>query len=241
MEIFEPANFFQMANLIANLFTGLIAVSGLLIALATYYVAKEALGVWKKEKAFDIDIEGYAKSIDAIKILEDLKIDQYNPEYVQKTWGDVMSFINSKDETEVYRSFVNLFSYSEYFNGLKERMFEMRKQSLKVFNVSTDPELIDFYDKYITVEANIYAIHHNYHYSKINQFIDQYNYKEFAKEKYAVCLYFNAIKVKEPQTPDNQLYQELYDHFFKTVGGDPIDGLRQQQVSFFYHKLKKNR
>src|SRR5690606_16196653 len=96
----------------------------------------------------------------------------------------------------------------------------------------------DFYDKYISVEANLYAIHHNYHTFILNNFIDKYQYKEFAKEKSAPSIYFNAAKANEPDTSDAQLYRELYDHFFFNIGGDPLGNLRKQQVSFIYSNLK---
>lgn len=238
MDLLEPHNFFDMAGLIAGLITGLIAIAGLNIATATYFTAKEALKGWEKERRFDIDIEGMAKSLDAIRVLEDLKIEQYDPEFVRETWDDVLSDIVSYGENNVYRSFVNLFSYSRYYQNLKDRMFDMRKQSIKVLNISNNSDLIDFYDKYITVEANIFAIHHNYHVSVINSFIDRFDYKSFSKEGYAQCLYFNALKAKEPNSSDEILYKDLYFHFFQNVGGDPIDALRQQHITFYYQKLK---
>lgn len=238
MEIFEPNNFFQITGLIGNIITGLIAVSGLMIALLTYRVAEKALSVWKKEKEFDINIEGYANSLDAIKLLEDLRVEQYNPDLVKEAWTEVLLDIFNANEQEVYKSFINLFSYSKYYNTiLKGGMLEMRKQAIKVLNVSSEKDLIDFYNKYISVEANMFAIHHNYHFSKINAFIKKYNYTKFKKENFAVCIYFNALKVKEPNTPDNKLYEDLYIHFFDNVGGDPLEGLRAQQVSFIFQKL----
>lgn len=117
-------------------------------------------------------------------------------------------------------------------------MFDMRKHAMKVLNVSTDHELVDFYNKYISVESNLFAIHHNYHISVINEFIDKYQYTKFLKEDYAECIYFNSIKSKEPNTPDKQLYRELYDHFFNNIGGDPLRTMREQQVSFMFSNLK---
>lgn len=238
MEIFEPTNFFEITGLIGTIITGLIAVSGLLLALCTYRVAEKALTVWKKEKQFDIDIDGYANSLDAIRILEDLRVEQYNPDIVKEVWSEVLHDIINANEQEVYKSFINLFSYSQYYNTiLKDRMLEMRKQAIKILNVSSEKDLIDFYNKYITVEANMFAIHHNYHFSKINAFVEKYKYTKFQKESYASCNYFNALKAKEPNTPDNELYEDLYKHFFDNVDGDPLEGLRAQQVSFFFQKL----
>lgn len=50
MEIFEPQKFFQMAELLANVLTGAVAIVGLLIALLTYKVAERALLEWKNQK-----------------------------------------------------------------------------------------------------------------------------------------------------------------------------------------------
>jgi len=236
MEVLEPSNFFEIASLFGGIFTGAVAIVGLIIASATLFVGKEALSIWKKEKEFDINIEGLANSFDAVKNLEDLKNDQYNYEYVKDVWGEVLTDIFNKNELDVYNSFIKVFSYSQYYNKLKDRLFVVRKQALKVMNVSTDAELIDFYRKYIVVEANIFNIHHNYHFSKINNFIDKYDYKKISKEEYAVCGYFNSAKQQYPNIPNEKIYEDLYKNFFENRGGDPIEPMRAQVVSFYSRK-----
>lgn len=77
MEFIEPKNFFELAEVLTNVFTGAVAVVGLLIALKTYEVATKALREWKNQKIFEINIDGYANTSEALKVLEDLRFEQY--------------------------------------------------------------------------------------------------------------------------------------------------------------------
>src|SRR5690606_29157731 len=107
-------------------------------------------------------------SLDAINLLQDLRLEQYDPNYVKETWEDILTdILNLKDEV-AYRSFINLFSYRNYQSKLTNSMLAMRKQAIKILNVSKDENLIDFYDTYVTLEASLFVIHHNYHTSIIN-------------------------------------------------------------------------
>lgn len=234
MEIFEPRNFFQLTEAFTNIFTGVIACVGLLIALKTYEVAIKALGEWKNQKKFEIDVEGYAFTIDALKTLEDLRLDQYNPEFVKTHSEDILDDIKSAGEMDAYNSYVKLFSYSKYYNDLKPQIFEVRKKALIIFNQSDDSELIDFYDSYISFEANIFSIHHNYHTYIINKFVDKYQYSRIAKEKPAINIYFNSLKMENPDYNDFEIHSFLYKKFFLYDDEDDwLENMRKKHISFY--------
>jgi gas vesicle protein len=71
MELFEPQNFFQMANLLAGILTGVVAIAGLLIALATYKVAREALTTWKEQKNHEYEVIIHSNIKELINILSE--------------------------------------------------------------------------------------------------------------------------------------------------------------------------
>ncbi|GEM_PF-1395234 len=240
MEIFEPKNFFDFAELLTNVFTGAVAVVGLLIALKTYEVATKALGEWRNQKIFEIDIDGYANTLEALKVLEDLRHEQYDAEFVKSHSEDILTDIFNTGEELVYKSYVNLFSYSKYYNDLKPDIFEIRKKAITIFNQSEDKDLIDFYDHFMSFEASLFSIHHNYHTSIINSFVDNYQYPNIEKEAQAINLYYNSVKRDNPEIDDFDIYKMLYEKFFLLDNGDWLDGLRAQHTSFFYRNFKRN-
>ncbi|MCW8314202.1 hypothetical protein K7A41_23450 [Sphingobacterium sp. InxBP1] len=240
MEIFEPKNFFDFAELLTNVFTGAVAVVGLLIALKTYEVATRALGEWKNEKKFDIDIDGYAYTIETLKLLEDLRKDQYNPDLVKSHSKEILTDIYDTGEFEVYNSYIKLYSYMKYYQDLKPELFSARKIALTIFNQSDDQELIDFYNKFMSFESTIFSAHHNYHTSVINRFIDKYEYKKINKENIAPNLIFNALKQEKPESEDFDLHVFIYDKLFLQKYGDWLQDLRVKQTSFFYKNFKRN-
>ncbi|MDQ1150339.1 hypothetical protein QE382_002323 [Sphingobacterium zeae] len=217
-----------------------MAVVGLLIALKTYEVATKALGEWKNQKIFEIDIDGYANTLEALKVLEDLRFEQYNPDLVQSHSKEILTDIFNAGEKDVYKSYINLYSYIGYYSDLKPKIFEVRKKAIIIFNQSEDKDLIDFYDHFMSFEANIFSIHHNYHTSIINRFIDKYEYNTIVKESPAVNLYFNAIKLENPNIEDFEIYKLLYEKFFLLHDGDWLESLRAKHTSFFYRNFKRN-
>lgn len=240
MEILEPSNFFDLAGLLANVFTGAVAVVGLLIALKTYEVATRALVEWRNQKVFEIDIDGYANTLEALKVLEDLRHEQYDADLVKEHSEGILTDIFSTGETEVYKSYVNLYSYSKYYNDLKPGIFEVRKRAITIFNQSEDRDLIDFYDNFMSFEANLFSIHHNYHISIINRFVDDYQYPNIEKESPAINLYYNSVKRDHPEIPDFDIYKMLYEKFFLMHDGDWLKDLREKHTSFFYRNFKRN-
>lgn len=240
MEIFEPKHFFELAPVLTSVITGLVAALGLYIAFKTFIVAKEAKDEWKRQKTFDIDIDGYASSIDALKLLEDLRLDQYDADTVKEHSNDILTYIYSKGENDVYKSYIQLYSYSSYYQKMKDRIFEIRKKALIILNISEDQELIDFYDKVLSLEASLFSIHHNYHVSKINGFIDHYQYKGIMKENYAPNIYFNALRrqTSEDEISNEELYIQLYVRYFGLPddNDDWLADLRNKHISFYYKK-----
>src|SRR5690606_8212897 len=115
-----------------------------------------------------------------------------------------------------------------------------RKRAIKVLNVSSNNDLKHFYTSYISIEAEFFATHHNYHYSIINSFIDKYDYKKFHKAEYANSNYFNSLKISDPYTENEELYKDLYYYFFVDLTKSPIDQLRQEMVRFMTVNLNKN-
>ena len=74
MEIFEPKNFFDFAELLTNVFTGAVAVVGLLIALKTFEIAKEAKDEWinQKKHEYEVTIKSKLKElIDTMYLIYD--------------------------------------------------------------------------------------------------------------------------------------------------------------------------
>lgn len=240
MEFIEPKNFFELVEVLTNVFTGAVAVVGLLIAIKTYEVAIRALGEWKNQKIFEIDIDGYANTLEALRVLEDLRLEQYNPELVQSHSKHILTDIFTVGEDEVYKSYINLFSYSKYYTDLKPKIFEVRKKAITIFNQSEDKDLIDFYDHFMSFEASLFSIHHNYHTSIINRFVDEYQYPNIEKERPAINLYYNSIKRENPQIDDFDIYKLLYDKFFLMHDGDWLEELRAKHTSFFYRNFKRN-
>ncbi|WP_164126199.1 hypothetical protein [Sphingobacterium luzhongxinii] len=243
MEIFEPKHFFELAPVLTNVITGLVATLGLYIAFKTFIVAKEAKDEWKRQKTFDIDIDGYASSIDALKLLEDLRLDQYDAEPTKEHSNEILTYIFSKGENDVYKSYIQLYSYSSYYQKMKDRIFDIRKKALIILNISEDQELIDFYDTVLSLEASLFSIHHNYHVSKINGFVDRHQYDAIVKENYAANIYFNDLRkqISQDSASDEELYALLYDRFFglQNDNDDWLAGLRNKHISFYYKKLKK--
>ena len=111
---------------------------------------------------------------------------------------------------------------------------------MKIFNQSDDEELIDFFDNYISFEANIFSIHHNYHVSIINKFVDDYGYNGIAKESSAPNIYFRAIKKESPDVDDFEIHKLLYEKFFLLKDGDWLESMKSKQVSFYFRKFKRN-
>ncbi|MBD1421218.1 hypothetical protein [Sphingobacterium chuzhouense] len=241
MEIFEPNNFYNLAELLTNVLTGLIAVTGLIIAFKTFILAREAKEEWKKQKNFEIDIDGYAYTLDALKLLEDLRQDQYNPEVVKEHSQDILNDIFEKGDYETYNSYIKLYSYSHYYQGMKSSIFEIRKKALVILNISHDKELVDFYDTILTLEASLFSIHHNYHVYRLNTFIDRYQYKKIVKESYAQNIYFNSLRNQTPpsEVSDGDLYTQLYHKFFSLQQEDWLEPLRAKHVSFYFQKRVK--
>ena len=69
MEIFEPQNFFNMASVLAGIFTGILAIAGLIIAYKTFLIAREAKNEWKRQKFFEIEVELSSKIGEAMYLL----------------------------------------------------------------------------------------------------------------------------------------------------------------------------
>lgn len=152
---------------------------------------------------------------------------------VQSHSKEILTDIFNAGEKEVYKSYINLYSYISYYSDLKPKIFEVRKKAIIVFNQSEDKDLIEFYDHFMSFEANIFSIHHNYHTSIINRFIDKYEYNTIVKESPAVNLYFNTIKLENPDIEYFEIYKLLYEKFFLLHDGDWLESLRAKHTSFF--------
>lgn len=166
MELFEPKNFFQMAELLANVFTGLIAIGGLLIALATYEVAQKALREWKNEKSHNIDDEAIIYMNDAISKIRDMSYsysDYDSLEDFEKKEADKI-FSKSQDYWEDYVK--HKYYWNKHANNTEQKT--IKNIALKVFRNSQDKEIIQFYRDYIFLTNTLFSIIMNYYAERLN-------------------------------------------------------------------------
>ncbi|OYD44070.1 hypothetical protein CHU00_18780 [Sphingobacterium cellulitidis] len=121
MEIFQPENFFQMADLLANVFTAAIAIAGLLIALATYKVATEALTTWKEQKNHEYEVLIHSN----LKTLMNLITETYS---LKTSYTSV--YIRHSKEFRYSSANYNILEKSETLNSALAfiRMYDIQKK-----------------------------------------------------------------------------------------------------------------
>ncbi len=172
MELFEPSNFFNMAGVMANVFTGLVAVAGLLIALETYRIAKSALGEWRNQKSHDVDDEAVINMNGAISHIREMTNAYADLNALQDY--EKVDAAKIKDVDENY--YLLFIRHKYYWNRYKKNKEHDHYKSiaLKVFRISNDTKIVSFYNDYIFLTTTIFSIVMNYYAELLNQFDDKY-------------------------------------------------------------------
>ena len=178
MEIFEPQNFFDMAEVMANVLTGLVAVAGLLIAIKTYRVAVEALSVWKNEKQFDLEIEMKSKMGEALTILNKLNKTSFIKSDLKddQIWivDDLMKRFNDNDLSKI--QMIQSGYHNHFFNNVETELEKLRQVSMKAISYNDNDEIKDFYRIWSLYEGHIYNTIYNYTAVKLDVFSKKYNF-----------------------------------------------------------------
>lgn len=227
MEIFQPEYFKDFSTFIFSFLTGGVAIVGLFIAFETFKVAKQAKDEWIKQKKFDIDTNGYANSIYALRLIEKLRQEPYDYDFVKKNYENELTYIFENDnsiDNKVYLSFVKFYSYHQYRKSLSNELDEVRRNALIVQRGSDDVSLKNYYNGILNFDANFSLISNDYHCLVLFEFLDKYPAEHLlglAKD--------NFIRFT---TLDKKTIFEEYNRLFKSVD-DPLKQLRNTQISFF--------
>ncbi|MDM1049357.1 hypothetical protein [Sphingobacterium hotanense] len=180
MELFEPQNFFQMADLIAGLLTGIIAIAGLLIALLTYKVAVKALHVWKYEKQFDIEVELKSKMGEALTILNKLNKTGYIESDLDEGQIWILNDLKKRfnDEKLIYIQKLESGFHNHYFRNIEYDLVKLRQISMKAMTYSSDEDIKTFYQIWSLYEGEIYNVIYNYCFINMNFYSEKYNFPQ---------------------------------------------------------------
>lgn len=155
MEIFEPKNFFQMADLIANVLTGAVAIAGLMIALLTYKVANKALKEWKNQKNIEY-LERF------IKVFYKSRNFMYNLRNQISTDTEILEkhkknfYVNGVLDQEAfnYHYFeLIIFSRREKYNDILEELYELK--SLAKIYVKNDSLITEYINYIIKIDKEV--------------------------------------------------------------------------------------
>lgn len=124
MDIFLPQNFFALSDILTSVLTGAVAAAGLLIALKTYVIAREAKDEWKKQK----DMDYYMRFARLFPI---------SKEYIEHLRFPISS------TSEIKKEFIESFRYYEY---LDEYQLNVHREELiiKSRKIAYDQYMLEF-------------------------------------------------------------------------------------------------
>lgn len=178
MELLNPQNFFQLAELFTNILTGAVAIAGLFIALLTYRVAVSALEVWKNEKQFEIEIEIKSKMGEAITILNKLnKVSFLRFELDEnQIWviDDLQKRFNDDDLIKV--QLLQSGFHNHFFKNVESDLIKLRQVSMKAISYNENYDIKEFYKLWSLYEGEIYNTIYNYTVVKLEYYSKKYNF-----------------------------------------------------------------
>ena len=213
----------------------IIEVFDIIFSGATAVLAFLALRTWRAQKRFEIDVDAIIKSKDVLIVLNELKMESFNEEYVVGMYPDVSNDILKLDEN-AYNSYIRLHSYKMKYLSLESEINELRKQALLVLNYSKDKELINFYRTYLAFEYEIPIVHVNFHNLILNEFISNNNYTKIQLQQIVENQFIKISKIQQPNISDEAAVINSYDNVFNDKENSFLDLLREKHLSFYFRK-----
>lgn len=207
-----------------------LTISAILVVLGIL-----ALTTWKTQKRFEIDVDALVRSREVSAILNELRTDYFDEEYVLHKYPEISQELNDLNK-DAFKSFVHLHTYKQKYLSLENEINELRKQAFLVLNYSKDKDLRDFYQTYLTLEYEIACVHHNYHIQELNSFISRNNYDKIEMQKIQDIEFLKRAFLNNPGISEKDASVVIYKSVFGNEGTKLIDKMREKHLSFYFRK-----